>query len=240
MHHTDKRRISAWLKDLREKRFIEWIYDPDDPIDRTKPAIYYLGINGIRYLREHGDYEPTELRKRYTESSRKRSFIDRCLLLADCCLNVESASSESLSFSYILPTDYVDPDHDYHFLQELRPDTCFIKQKDGERTPYLLETFSASLPRYSLKKRIKDYINFLDEEIWQSETDDNDSPIVQLAFAKKADLIYAKRRAKFELTELYDNAIPEDIKLRFTTINKIREQGLTAKIWEKLKVNSAN
>ena len=96
------------------------------------------------------------------------------------------------------------------------------------------------MPRYSLKKKVKDYVNFLDEEVWQSETGDTDPPIVQLAFVKKADLIYAKRRAKIELAELYDDEMPEDIKLRFTTVDKIREQGLTAKIWEKLKVNSTN
>lgn len=97
-----------------------------------------------------------------------------------------------------------------------------------------------TLPRYSLKKRIKDYVKFLDEEIWQDETDDNDPPIIQLAFYKKADLIYAKRRAKFELLELYDDEVLNEIKLRFTTVDKIRERGVAAKIWEKLKTNDAN
>ncbi|HEU4965914.1 MAG TPA: hypothetical protein VFT53_00345, partial [Candidatus Saccharimonadales bacterium] len=26
MHHRDYRRINAWLKDLREKQYVEWIY----------------------------------------------------------------------------------------------------------------------------------------------------------------------------------------------------------------------
>ena len=140
----------------------------------------------------------------------------------------------------MLPADYADPDHEYNFLEELKPDACFIKQQDDERTAYLLEVFSATLPRYSLKKKIKDYVNFLDEEIWQGETDDNDPPIVQLAFYKKSELIYAKRRAKFELSELYDDEVPEEFKLRFTTVDKIREQGVTAKIWERLKASSTN
>ena len=50
MGHKDKRRIGAWLKDLREKHYIEWIYSTDFA-EKTKPAIYYLGINGIRLLR---------------------------------------------------------------------------------------------------------------------------------------------------------------------------------------------
>lgn len=65
MGHTDKRRVSSWLKDLREKQFIDWFYDPDNPNEKPKPAIYFLGINGIRFLRESGDYPEDELRKRY-------------------------------------------------------------------------------------------------------------------------------------------------------------------------------
>ncbi|MEK7152727.1 MAG: hypothetical protein AAB834_02165, partial [Patescibacteria group bacterium] len=72
MHHSDKRRISAWLKDLREKQYIDWIYQPDDPIQSTKPAIYYQSLNGVRFLRQLGECPPEELRKRYTESSRKQ------------------------------------------------------------------------------------------------------------------------------------------------------------------------
>lgn len=237
--HKLKTRSVSWLKDLKDKGYVVRIYNEHDFVSKTRPAVYYLGLNGIRYLRNLDVYADEELRKRYSESKRKQTFIDHCLLLADCCLNVEAASSGKTTFSSILPTDFADPDHDYNFLEELKPDACFIKQTGDERTIYLLDVFSATLPRYSLKKKVKDYINFLDEEVWQSETGDTDPPIVQLAFVKKADLIYAKRRARIELSELYDDEMPEDVKLRFTTVDKIREQGLTAKIWEKLKINNA-
>jgi hypothetical protein len=240
LHHKLKTRSVSWLTDLKEKGYVERIYNEHDFVGKTKPAVYYLGLNSIRYLRSLGEHPDEGLRKRYTESKRKQAFIDCCLLLADCCLNVESANNGGTTFSYVLPADYADPDNDYNFLEELKPNACFIKQKSGERAAYLLEVFSTTLPRYSLKKRVKDYVNFLDEEIWQSETNDNDPPIVQLAFYKKADLIYAKRRAKFELSELYDDEVPEEIKLRFTTVDKIREQGLTTKIWEKLKTENTN
>ena len=50
MRHKDKRRVLAWLKDLRDKDYVEWIYSTDF-IEKSKPAIYYLGINGVRYLK---------------------------------------------------------------------------------------------------------------------------------------------------------------------------------------------
>jgi hypothetical protein len=240
LRHKDKVRTHLWLKDLKEKQYIQWIYDANDFVSKTKPAVYYLGINGIRYLRNLEEYPVAELRKRYAESKRKQAFIDHCLLLAECCINALSVRTDKVSFSYVLPADFTDPDSRYQFLEELKPQACFIKQQDGELNTYILEIFEPSLPRYLLRKRIKDYITFLDEEIWQDETEDDEPPIVQLAFATKSDLLYAKRRAKLELAELYDDELPKESRLRFTTIDRIKEQGFTSKIWEKLNVGKTN
>jgi hypothetical protein len=76
MHHQNKGRSSKWLKDLKEKQYIEWIYNGIGFSEKTKPAIYYLGLNGIRYLRELNEYPAAQLRKRYTEGSRKQALIE--------------------------------------------------------------------------------------------------------------------------------------------------------------------
>ena len=80
MNHKDKKTINIWLKDLTEKNYIHRIYSTHF-LEKTKPAIYYLGINGIRQLKTCAQeavddagkvtYAPTypieELRKRYRE-----------------------------------------------------------------------------------------------------------------------------------------------------------------------------
>ena len=241
MHHTDKRRISAWLKDLREKHYIAWIYQPDDPTESKTPAIYYLALNGIRYLREHENYPLEALRKRYTESSRKRSFVDRCLLLADCCIDAGNRSVGDIRFTCILQADYANEDSDYSFLEDLQPHACFVKEEETEDgvivTNYLLDIFITTTPQHRIKKRIRAYVAYLNKASWEDATDDDKPPIIELAFATKADLIYAKRRARLELADIYgdsDDDIPEDIQMQFTTVEKIRENGVTARIWEKL------
>jgi hypothetical protein len=234
LKHTEKRRSSRWLKDLREKHYIEWIYNANDLAEKAKPAIYYLSLNGIRYLRELDDYPPEELRKRYTEGSRQRAFIDRCLLLADCCINLEAKSVKGKEYSYELRSDYIDPDSDYHFLEELKPHACFVREEDAEETNFLFEVFDSTFPRYRLRKRLKDYINYLDRAEWEDETGDDEPPTIELAFQLKADLIYAKRRIRKLLADLYDDAIPEEIHIRFTTVKQIKEHGVTGRIWEKL------
>jgi hypothetical protein len=237
MHHKDKRRIIAWLKELREKHYVEWIYSTDF-IEKTKPAIYYLGINGIRLLRRLGDYPPEELRKRYKESSRQQDSIARCLLLADCTLNLEARSTGSVMYSYALEADYVDPSNKYHFLSEselIRPHLCFVKQQvaleDVTHTTYLLSIFDASTPRYMVKKRLKDYVDYLDSDGWKRQTGEGEPPIVLLAFPTTAELIYAKRRTRKLLEEenLQDD---EGVCIRFATVEQVKRLGVTGLIWE--------
>ena len=232
MNHKDKRRIISWLKDLREKHYVEWIYSTDF-IGKTKPAIYYLGINGIRYLKSLDLYPIEELRKRYKDASRSRTFIDRSLLVVDCCLSLWNASQSSASgeaFGSVPEARYINPDHEYHFLAEhdiLRPNLCIIKRdKQGNTTAnYLLEIFDSSLPRYRMRYRLKNYVTYLEDGEWQG---DNPGPIILLACANVIDLIYAKRSTKKLIEDTYE----DDLHIRFTTTELLRKESITAKIWE--------
>lgn len=256
MNHKDKKRVIVWLRDLREKQYIEWIYSTDF-VEKTKPAIYYLSLNGIRCLKtlvwddDSGDVYPLkELRKRYKEKDRSRSFIDRSLLVADGCLTLEQVNrtnkdsgeaGTSVHYTYITEADYIDPDHDYHFLAEhetLRPNLCIVKteRKSNRKvtTNYLLEIFDSSLPIYRLRYRLKSYIKYVIEGDWEAETQDNNPPVILLTYPRLADLINAKRRTrKLLLDEYYDaEDIPKNLHIRFATTEQLQQQGITASIWE--------
>lgn len=225
LRHKDKRRVISWLKDLRDKQYVDWRYDATDFIAKAKPAIYYLSLNGIRYLREGGGHPAEELRKRYKESSRTQVFMDRCLLIADCCIALRAKSSGQLKYSCVLPTDYVDPDSVHHFLNDLKPHLYFTKQQDDETTNYLLENFELTLPRYQLRKRLKDYVDYMAH--W--DEDNGPTPIALFVCATVADLIYVKRRVKKLLREDWQD---EGLQLRATTLDKIKATGITSPIWE--------
>ncbi len=229
MGHIDKRRSSRWLKDLREKQYIEWIYDKDNFAAKTKSAVYYLGINGIRYLRTLEEYPAEELRKRYKEASRQPNFIARCLLIADCGINLTVKTIGRTRYIFVTAADYINPDKDYVFLTELHPHLCFVKQTPRSKTAYLLEVFDSTTPRYMVKKRLKDYAEYLNSGEWESETEDIEPPIVLIACPTKADLIYAKRRTRKLLEDL---GAGDDIHIRFATLEKLKQQGVTSIIWE--------
>lgn len=226
LQHKDKRRIITWLKDLREKQYVQWIYDGDDFAAKTKPAIYYIGLAGIRYLRTTGGYPTLELRKRYKEPSRTQSYIGRCLLIADCCiaLDEKTKTNKKLRYTYATEADYSDLDSPYNsLLGELKPHLYFVKDDGNSSTTYIMELFDALLPRYQVRKRLGGYL----EHLRDKQSDDSDS-IALLAFSSTADLLYAKRRLRLLLEDDDEN----ELIIRLTTIDKIKKESVVGKIWE--------
>jgi len=243
MGHRDYKRINAWLSDLRDKHYLEWIYSTDF-LEKSKPGIYYLGLNGIRWLKEHQDHPIEEYRKRYRESSRSQGFIDQCMLVADCCItmnakNVDSSSKSRVHILYATQADYLDPENDYHFLSEselIRPQLVFEKtvetKDDVTGTTRFIEIIEATMPRHRVRKRLKNYIEYLEDGYWQDETDEDEpNPIVMFVCPTLTDLIYCKRATKRLIEEKWG----EDIRLWFTTTEKIKTHGMTGKIWEEVQ-----
>ena len=240
--HTDKRRISAWLKELREQQFVNWLYDPNDPYERSAPAVYFLHINGIRFLRKTGEYMEPDLRKRYKDATRQQDFIDRCLLLADCTIHLEARNkNDDISYTYALKADYTDPDSDFCILGEsefIDPDLAFTKEAETDEgyinQTYFVQFFDLSTPRYMVKKRLKgcvEYFGSKEPEEWVGQTGQEELPIVLVACPTLAELIYAKRYTK---KQLQDNELDEreDVCIRFATIQQVKRQGVTGLIWE--------
>lgn len=225
LRHKDKRRVTSWLKDLREKEYIAWQYNSNDFIAKAKPAIYYLSLNGIRYLRSLNTYPAQALRKRHKEPARTQAFIDQCLLVTDSCLALTSKNSGERQCVFILPSDYADPASEFHYLDELKPHLMFSKQQDGIVTNYLLENIPTTLPRYQLRTRLKAYVEYLADE-W----DDASGPVPIMLFIcpSTADLLYVKRRAKKQIEECGN----DETVIRVTTLEKVKTTSIASAIWE--------
>jgi len=268
LRHKDPKTINLWLRDLRAKGYVEWIYSTHFA-EKTKPAIYYLALNGVRYLRtltrkskdDDGNvvvipnYPPEELRKRYKEPTRSQTYIDRCNLIGDCCLALErenaanEAKGKKLRYYYQTEAAYLLERSYYHFVLDIddeliHPHLIFCQDKlnkDGkeEKTveSYILEIFDSTLPRYRMKKRLGDYVKFLDDEgsEWQEQTNTEKLPILLFVCPRTSDLIYAKRRTRKLVADAWywEDDDVERPRMRFTTTDKLKQSGLLAKeIWE--------
>ena len=247
MGHKDYKTINMWLKDLRQKQYIEWIYSTHYA-ERTKPAIYYLGINGIRYLKtlksddDSPAYPLEELRKRYRESFRSLTFIDRCQMLADCCLTLRQDSTEKKYYFYETEADYLRENSYYHFLGDsefIHPQLSFSLEKQTGKEEsvttrsFLLEIFDATLPRYRVKKRLSNYVEYLDSGDWECDTVD-ELPIILLVCPRTSDLIYAKRRTRGLIANTweYDDEGRKNIHIQFSTVEELKKHGVIGEIWE--------
>jgi hypothetical protein len=244
LNQKDYKNTNLWLKDLREKQYVEWIYSTHFA-EKTKPAVYYLGINAIRRFKQN-DVHEGHILKYYRESGRSQAFIDRCILLADACvafkqanraveaeLSARQVKEDDIWFTYETEAEYIEGGY-YEFLNDtdIHPHLIYAKENYSEETvvaSYTVEVFDPTVPRYTVRKRLKNYVNFLDSEEWQSETDEDKPPIATFVCPTKADMIYCKRATKKLLEDAWDT---ENIHMRFTTVESIKRHGFRAKIWE--------
>lgn len=265
MGHKDPKTINLWLRDLRAKGYVEWIYSTHFA-EKTKPAVYYLGLNGVRHLRaltrtgedEDGKaivlpvYPPEELRKRYKEPTRSQTYVDHCILVAECCITLEQTNTKSetggkkLRFYYQTEADYLLDRSYYHFILEselIQPSLVFCKDRldeDNKETTiesYILEVFDSTLPRYRMKKRLGDYVKYLDDEgsEWQEQTNTEKLPIVLFVCPRTTDLIYAKRRARKLIADAWEWKDEDEARPRiaFTTAEKLKQSDVfDGGIWE--------
>lgn len=133
-----------------------------------------------------------------------------------------------MKYDCVLPTDYINPNSEYHFLDELKPHLFFSKQQDNETTNYLLEGFEQTLPRYQLRKRLKDYVEYLSSGDWDNTF--GLQPIVLFVCSTTAELLYVKRRVR----KLLEDEDIENASIRVTTIEKLEAEGVVSRIWEEV------
>ncbi len=82
-----------------------------------------------------------------------------------------------------------------------------------------------------VKKKLKAYVEYFDDDEWEQYKGDEELPIVLIACPTLVELIYAKRYTKKQLEE-HELQDREDVRIRFATIDKIKRFGVTGMIWE--------
>lgn len=117
--------------------------------------------------------------------------------------------------------------------------SVIVANEDKEETTlksYLLEVFDPTLPRYRMKKRLSDYVKYLDDEdiTWKEQTNTEKLPIVLFVCPRTTDLIYAKRRTRKLIADSWEWKDEDEKRprIRFTTADKLKQHSLLSKIWE--------
>ncbi len=229
LNHKSKGKINIWLPDLVKKEYLNRIYDPSTFLGKNQPAVYYLGINGIRWLKTQDGYDPEVLRKLYRDKNRSDTFISTCQLIADICLDLKNQPNDKLFFELATENEYTNPKSSFYFssmLSELHPHLVFTRKKNNKMNYYLLEILTTKLPAYRVRKRIRTYLEFLTECEWIGHI--KVAPEILFVCETKELLIRCKRYTKKLLVE----AEEENIHLSFAQKEDVQKDGVTAEIWE--------
>jgi hypothetical protein len=227
LKHKDPKTINTWLKDLNEKQYLNRIYSNTIGAN-TKPAIYYTAINAIRYYKSLGQDNNTYLKKLYRDNERLQSFIDDQIFIANICLNfLEINTKDEFNYTFVTAAG-VTSNPLYKFMEDLSPQLIFTKESEKVFKQYILVQLDSALPKYMVKKQMKNYIEFFFTNEWEDNTG-QPFPTILFACQTLALMIFAKRTMKKLLDDYQE---PEDFEAWFATNTDIREHGIGAEIWE--------
>ncbi len=166
LNHKDTKRINTWLKDLTNKNILGRIYSTKLK-ENTKPAIYYLATKSRKILLDQEDINNKILNRAYRDKNASQKLIDHCLFLADIylLLKIESQKNNQ-ELSFYTKTDLTD----HNYLPYNRPN-AYISLKDKKQAKrYFLEVIDEGTPRFMLRKKISQYIDYFEENIWKNRT----------------------------------------------------------------------
>lgn len=177
LNHKHYNRINIWLNKLTDTGNIRRYYDKKNV---TVPAIYSLGNTGRKFLLKNAQelkVKPQLLNRVWRESSLSKQFQEHCLLVADIYLSLIKLTKETNATLHF----YTKPElSGLKYLILPNPDTYFsIEEINGHKKAYFLDIFDPLPARMVLRKRIRQYTEYYDNEFWQ---DHNTIPFPSIIF----------------------------------------------------------
>jgi len=164
LNHKKISQINIWLKDLYDKKIIGRNYS-NKLGDNIKPAIYYLKAKSKNYLVDQLEEDDKMMKRIYGEKNRSQKFINHCLLSADFYLSLKK-SPEDRQIYFYTKLDLLN--HDYLPLNHA---DAYVATKKGKKIKrYFLEIIDEGTPRFVIRTKIKQYLEYYDANTWQEAT----------------------------------------------------------------------
>jgi len=234
LHHKDARRVNAWLKDLVAKQYLGRIYSRK-LLENTKPAIYYLSYAGINYLKQRNNLSVNEVKKLYEDKHASQTFVTHCVTIASYCIQFGALSTAEWVYTTTTKTELWNQES----FQTLRPDVYMekrkqtkIKRSNSKVIRYFIDLFDPHVPRYALRYRMKQYIEFNDSYEWKEFAPNAKFPYILLVLPNEQKLRHVRKYVQEQLNESYD---VETMQFMLTTFADVLAHGINGHIWETVK-----
>jgi hypothetical protein len=203
--HKDKKTINMWLRDLKERNYLEWSYSKKF-IENTKPAVYYSSLGAIRYLKTREDVNENILRSLYRDGTRSQDFRSRKLIAAE----IAAWASQRGGYEFLTPPSYLVGGNQANFLTNHRvePDLILVRQKTRG---YLVLILGYSWPRWRVMTALRAYIDLYLSNAWEDKMGLSFPKIVVVG-RSRGQMGEVRRHVK-RLLEAQEN--PEDLQFAF-------------------------
>lgn len=228
LNHKHFNRIIIWLNQLATEGYIRKYYNPKTI---TVAARYSLGLKARKYLlqkcTEKGSKIQSKLLNRiWREPKLSEQFHSHCLFLADIYLSLLTLTNKTNAvLHFFTKTDL----HGHDYLPNPHPDAYIaIKEKHGKTKRYFLDIFDPLPPRMVLRRRIKQYVDYFDDNIWQEYTKHSFPQII---------LVSPDERSKRYLFRFIQKMMEytTDLKFHLSTWSKLRDVEIGQSSFETVK-----
>lgn len=223
LNHKNHKRIIAWLNDLTSKNIIGRKYS-NKLKENTKPAIYYLATNSRKILLSQPDTNEKLLNRVYREKIRSVKLIEHCIFLADIYFYLTSLTQQNKNkLHFYTKTDLVS----HNYLPLPLPDAYIAIKKGKSMKRYFLDVIDVGTPRFVLRKRISQYSEYYETELWQKLTN-HPFPKILLICPDQSIKEFLNRF----IPKFLEEEAEDDILFYLTTKENIKSSKMNVNTWE--------
>ena len=226
LNHKHKNRIIIWLNKLTKEKYLIREYEKKVP---EEPAIYSLGLRGKRFVEQKIGPNPARphlLKRVYRERKYSKKFKMHCMFLADfySALNAY-ASQNNLELNFYTKTQITGME----YLIEKEPDAYFLlNDRKGLSRACLLEVFDRYSDWREVEKRVNEYFEYYEGNLWQSYSDIA-FPEIILVSPDDNTTKHLQKFVKDKLTQEY-----EDLFFYLSSWDEIKQKGFSRETLHKV------
>jgi len=167
LNNRTTRLTNYYLKTLNTQNYIGKHYTRALG-EGNQPAVYYLTTGSIKALEVNPEIQKAKLKYIYREKIRSKQFISHASFIADYYLYLLTESAKtSHQLHFFTKTDLQAHPYIIHPL----PDAYFARVDTARETKrYFVEIIDEGAPRFSLRKRVEQYNNYLESGKFEAIT----------------------------------------------------------------------
>jgi len=223
------------LNTLLAKGYIDRRFTSEDRL-LGRYASYYLSLDGLRLLKRYGS--PQALKNMRKDATASEGFVKHNIAIGDVAADLSRIYYDSEKLTLFTKNELLredtnsnDGSEDYEpasasFPQPLPDMLIDLMGTDDSWKDYLLEVWHESVPFWVYRKRIKYYIQYLDEDERKEAFGDQMPPVLLVC-----DTLALQRRVQRYLKRIFDEIYEDELRFLVTNRELLHEAKEVDAIW---------